>query len=241
MQKTAEAHGLEFIFEDFRARGGTQAQFALAREKQAYFQNYCGCAYALNAQRAAQKRPPRELLCATDGDRSADDRLSGAGWSLGSCTAGAVRSLNDRLEVYSGRFKAEKMGQNATVRVRKYLAWQLISGGLWLENGEAIPSRIVPYSVGQLNFMTTFSTETTRSPVDNFSAVSDSKSVMMITNQFAENARKNNLEIRTALKLGAYDLTPIFIVEKLPPLMSKIRVKLNAVVWEDVREELIVL
>jgi len=49
--KVAQAFNLEFCFYDFRKNGGTQKQFALAKDDNLYKQNYCGCHYALLKQR----------------------------------------------------------------------------------------------------------------------------------------------------------------------------------------------
>ncbi|MDR2638999.1 MAG: epoxyqueuosine reductase QueH, partial [Helicobacteraceae bacterium] len=70
-QTIADRYDLEFVFEDFRKNGGTQAAFALAREKEAYFQNYCGCAWGLIKQRAAQGKIAAELICPIDGAKTA--------------------------------------------------------------------------------------------------------------------------------------------------------------------------
>lgn len=53
-------HGAEFYCVDFRKNGGTQMQFALAKEDNLYKQNYCGCLYALKAQRVSKNEEPIE-------------------------------------------------------------------------------------------------------------------------------------------------------------------------------------
>ncbi len=53
---------LRFIYHNVRAQGGVQRQNALAKRDKLYRQNYCGCQFALNAQRQAQNKPCVELI-----------------------------------------------------------------------------------------------------------------------------------------------------------------------------------
>lgn len=124
-RKIADKYGLEFVFEDFRKGGGTQAAFALAREKEAYFQNYCGCAWGLARQRAAQGRIAAELICPIDGSRSAADL---------------------RLEALNLRARLEKGGEKAALYRTKIMEWRLLSAVLIGENGSSIACDVAPYS-----------------------------------------------------------------------------------------------
>ncbi len=56
LETIAQKYGLAIVVPDFRKDGGTQAQFALARDAMLYHQNYCGCVLALAKQREHQKR-----------------------------------------------------------------------------------------------------------------------------------------------------------------------------------------
>ena len=49
--KISNRYHVEFIVVDFRKKGGTQEQFALAKKDKLYKQNYCGCLYGLKQQR----------------------------------------------------------------------------------------------------------------------------------------------------------------------------------------------
>jgi predicted adenine nucleotide alpha hydrolase (AANH) superfamily ATPase len=124
-QRIAKRYDLEFVFEDFRKNGGTQAAFALAREKEAYFQNYCGCAWALIKQRAAQGRFAAELICPIDGAKTACDL---------------------RLEAISERARRENAGETARLYKTKIMEWRLLSGSLIDEGGSPIACDIAPYS-----------------------------------------------------------------------------------------------
>lgn len=56
----AKQYELNFFFIDYRKDGGTQKQFALAKTENLYKQNYCGCIFALDAQRKQQQKEPIE-------------------------------------------------------------------------------------------------------------------------------------------------------------------------------------
>ncbi|MBX7490456.1 epoxyqueuosine reductase QueH [Helicobacter turcicus] len=58
----ANKHHLAFLSIDVRSNGGTQLQNKLARDTNLYRQNYCGCLYALEAQRKKSQKRPLELL-----------------------------------------------------------------------------------------------------------------------------------------------------------------------------------
>ncbi|MDR0747473.1 MAG: epoxyqueuosine reductase QueH [Helicobacteraceae bacterium] len=203
MQRAARRYSIGYVFEDFRKNGGTQAQFALARQMGAYFQDYCGCAFALAKERLTQNRAPHELSSPIDRAPSASER---------------------RLEIYSRRHKMEKEGARAVIVKTRFLNYRIFYGTLMDETGEAIPCEIAPYSAGKLDFLATLA------PLSASAAFCVQKPLFVIAGEYAD-ARK-------ALGLSPFDLTPIFIVQSLPS--GRVRVRLNAAVWEDVEEKLIV-
>lgn len=182
-QTIAARYDLEFVFEDFRKGGGTQEAFALAREKEAYFQNYCGCAWALIKQRGFAT----ELICAIGG-------VSGK-------TAGELR-----LEALKERSRLENEGQNASLFKRKKVMWSLLSASLSFEKGGE-RTRIVcdaaPYSAS-------LKTRSRLIFVQKGIARFEKTAGFVVERAIAkpENAR-------AVLGLGDWDITPIFIVEKL--------------------------
>ncbi|MGE4295205.1 MAG: epoxyqueuosine reductase QueH [Campylobacterales bacterium] len=207
--KLSERFAARFVIEDFRKGGGTQKQFALAKEKKAYQQNYCGCLYALSAQRAAQQKPAIELF-------SAMDRFDAA-------------SPDERFRLYAEREALEKAGRNYRIIKQRFLNWRLLSGGLWDEQGEAIDAEILPYSTGKLDLKTALIA------LDEARAVFEKQPGWVVTRAWTQGKES----LRRALGLGEHDLTPVFIVEKLPA--GTIRVRLRAELWEDARELLVAL
>lgn len=56
-------NGVRFFAIDVRSRGGTARQQKLAKDTHLYRQNYCGCIYALKAQRTQSEKEALELIC----------------------------------------------------------------------------------------------------------------------------------------------------------------------------------
>jgi predicted adenine nucleotide alpha hydrolase (AANH) superfamily ATPase len=192
-----------FVIEDFRKEGGTQAQFALAKEVQAYQQNYCGCFYALRAQREAQKRLPVELF----------SPLAGAD------------GLQRRQELYARREQLEKAGQNPQIIKTRTLRWHLLAGGLWDQKGQAIESEILPDSVGCYRFKTNM-----RRVSDEVAAFEKQPGVVIARSFFDRHGGKSHT-VRRALGFTGRDVTPIFVVDRLPALA--LRVVLEAHLSEE--------
>jgi len=53
---------LEFVFKDYRAKGGSEKQNQVVKEQKLYRQDYCGCIFALKNQRDQQEQFIDELL-----------------------------------------------------------------------------------------------------------------------------------------------------------------------------------
>ena len=199
-----------FVIEDFRKGGGTQAQFALAKTKQAYRQNYCGCLYALGAQREAQGRLATELFEPLA--RKED--------------AGPVA----RLKLYKRRDALEKEGKNPRIIRQRRLHWVLLQGGLWQEGGEAIDSEILPYSSGD------FELSATLEILSDQVAVLPKQPGFVVTRSFVSGLKGAGraAAIRHKLGLAQMDLTPIFVVDELP--RQKLRLCLRTRLWEETQE-----
>lgn len=61
-EKIGKDWNLDFLPLDVRSKGGTQVQNALAKSANLYRQNYCGCVFALKAQRDKSHKSTLELL-----------------------------------------------------------------------------------------------------------------------------------------------------------------------------------
>ncbi|MDO4674646.1 epoxyqueuosine reductase QueH, partial [Campylobacter sp.] len=125
LQKECEPYGIEFIAPDFRKNGGTQRQFALAKEAMLYHQNYCGCLYGLLKQK--QNKP------------FIDELMSPINAQI------LPASIQARIALYKRVRSLEKGGAKFRLEREKFLNYRLLSG-LLKRDKRAIKSYILFYS-----------------------------------------------------------------------------------------------
>ncbi|GHS89927.1 hypothetical protein FACS189487_11050 [Campylobacterota bacterium] len=236
----AARYGAEFVCEDFRKGGGTQNAFAFARENNAYFQNYCGCAWALLKQRADQERFAPEL--------SSPIYIR----SLGAENP-AQNPADQRLSVIKERYlrekNSDKNSKNIALIKHKVLNWRLLSA-LFADEKGVIACEIAPYSAkinARSRLIATaidgvFRFEKEAGFVVESSAkvakcVKDTKDTKCTKPTDTANIRIANItantaaNIRAALGLGAFDITPIFIIDRAA--IGKVSAKIEAVFYEE--------
>nr|WP_315048973.1 epoxyqueuosine reductase QueH [uncultured Campylobacter sp.] len=144
LQRICERYGLEFIAPDFRKNGGTNEQFVLAKKDALYHQNYCGCIYALAAQRNEQRKAERN----SDGSLTADLRRNLA------CDAEIYElmspidrqilpaSVEEKLKFYKKLCSLEKNGVKFSVLRDRFLNYRLLRA--WIKfDGEVVPSFVL--------------------------------------------------------------------------------------------------
>ncbi|MDR2151551.1 MAG: epoxyqueuosine reductase QueH [Helicobacteraceae bacterium] len=195
-KEIARARDLKFVFEDFRKGGGTQAAFALAREKDAYFQNYCGCAWGLIKQRDAQGKIAVELICSIDGAKN------------------AATAADLRLKAICERARRENEGEKTRLYKTKIMEWRLLSGGLTYGQTPiacdiapysaslAIKSRLVGVGKGVARFEKAAGFVVARSVADSANV----RAVLRATLGLGGDSDSG---------LGNVDITPIFVVDDL--------------------------
>jgi hypothetical protein len=144
LQRICERHGLEFIAPDFRKNGGTNEQFALAKKDALYHQNYCGCIYALAAQRNDQRRAERN----SGGSLTADLRRNSAPdaeiYELMSPIDRQIlpASVEEKLKFYKKLCSLEKNGVKFSVLRDRFLNYRLLRA--WIKfDGEVAPSFVL--------------------------------------------------------------------------------------------------
>lgn len=141
LQRICERCGLEFIAPDFRKNGGTNEQFTLAKKDALYHQNYCGCIYALAAQRNDQQRAERN----SGGSLTADLRRNLA------CDAEIYElmspidrqilpaSVEEKLKFYKKLCAIERKGVKFSVLRDRFLNYRLLRA--WIKfDGKVAPS-----------------------------------------------------------------------------------------------------
>lgn len=131
----AQKYQLESIAPDFRKKGGTQEQFALAKKDMLYHQDYCGCFFALKVQREQQNRWLDEL--------SAPLRPQ----ILPS-------SIEERIALYEKVMEHEAKQTLFRLVREKFLNYRVLRA--WVKNNqEVIPSYILFYSTCKKEYMKT--------------------------------------------------------------------------------------
>ncbi|AII14193.1 hypothetical protein (DUF208 domain) [Campylobacter iguaniorum] len=126
LNKAICGSNLEAIAIDLRKNGGTQAQFELAKNDKLYHQNYCGCVFALQKQRAK--------------DELADELCEPLGAQI---QPGSIKS---RLKLYKKVRKCEKSGVKFELVRRKILNYRLKFASVKMD-GKAVPSYFIFYSI----------------------------------------------------------------------------------------------
>ena len=144
LQRICERCGLEFIAPDFRKNGGTNEQFALAKKDALYHQNYCGCIYALAAQRNDQRKAERN----SGGSLTADLRRNSASdaeiYELMSSIDRQIlpASVEEKLKFYKKLCSLERKGVKFSVLCDRFLNYRLLRA--WIKfDGKVAPSFVL--------------------------------------------------------------------------------------------------
>ena len=144
LQRICERCGLEFIAPDFRKNGGTNEQFALAKKDALYHQNYCGCIYALAAQRNDQRRTERN----SDGSLTADLKqnltCNAEIYELMSSIDRQIlpASVEEKLKFYKKLCSLERKGVKFSVLRDRFLNYRLLRA--WIKfDGRVVPSFVL--------------------------------------------------------------------------------------------------
>lgn len=122
----ATKNALEFIYKDYRSGSGGVNQSLAVKNNRLYRQNYCGCMYALNAQREAQNR-----LC--------DELITPISQQV------LPNSIEYRLALFEQRDKLADEGKEFFIKKVDFINYRLLNGLLKI-NKNIVPSYIVAYS-----------------------------------------------------------------------------------------------
>lgn len=205
LQKECDKFNIEFLAPDFRKNGGTQRQFALAKESMLYHQNYCGCIYALSKQKG-QKAFIDELMSPIN------KQILPA-------------SIEEKITFYERVKNLEKKEVKFKIQREKFLNYRLLSA-LIKQDKKPIKAYILFYSHFK-NAYTKFSIN--EENLSHYESVKDEINLWSFEyfNTLCKNKYKNfdeliknPLKIKDEIKLrqkkfSAYNLSPIVIIENL--------------------------
>jgi predicted adenine nucleotide alpha hydrolase (AANH) superfamily ATPase len=224
-------YGLKFIAVDYRAGGGSQDQSRVTKEQQLYRQDYCGCIFGLSIQREQQNRLMDEMFSPI------------ANISL-------PASIEERLELYKKRIELEDQGVEYKIIKQKFLNYREFNFKLIKGKRDVIDAYALCYSTlprgksqGKIEFEKDSIYYFNRDEIKfitlktfNLKAKSNYKSIKELI--FNPPNFDDELKIRLLLESTFYDLTPIIVVENI--IESKLTIELNAKVYEDTKDKLII-
>ena len=224
-----EKYGVEFLAPDFRKNGGTQEQFAMAKEEKIYHQDYCGCIYALTMQREQQKRLADELFSLVSGQVQPE-------------------SIEDRISLYTKRIELEDAGISYKIIREKFLNYRLLRAYV-KSQGEVIPSWFLPYSTLKRKFTKCRIVD----KIEDIYFTNREDIVIISLSYFNKLIGKsyNNIQniiqsppsfdeevaARSKIIYNFFSLTPVIVLEDID-LNRPYQIYLDAHIYEDVREHL---
>ena len=228
-----EKHGVEFIFVDYRAGGGSQDQSRVTKEEQLYRQDYCGCIYGLTMQREQQ-------------DKLMDEMFSPISAQV------LPASIEERINLYKQRNSFEDDGVKYKIIKHKFLNYRQFNFKLLKGKKEVIPAYALSYSTlprkkaqGRVEY-----------EIDN-TYYFNREEIIFITlkcyNKFFKKDYKtiheliynpasfeDEQKLRTHICTAPYNLSPIIVLEKI--LMdTKLTIHLDAITYQDTIDKLIKL
>jgi len=227
----AKKFGIEFLAPNYRQKNGTQEQNIVAKEAKLYRQNYCGCFYGLTKQREQQNRLLDELFCPIS------KQIQPA-------------SIEDRVELYEQRKELEEQGKSYEIIKKRVLNWRLLYAVV-KQKRETLASHILPYS----KLKTGYSRGKIEKEINNIYYFSRDE-IKFITLDFYNTTLNKNyaniyeitknpplfkeeVNLRQYITKNAYDLSAIVVLEE--PIKSKYELTIDAKIYEDLQEELIIL
>ncbi len=225
-------YGVEFIAYDYRKDGGTQDQSRVTKEEQLYRQDYCGCIYGLTMQREQQ-------------DRLMDEMFSPISNKI------LPASIEERLEMYNYRNELEDQNIAYKIIREKFLNYRQLNFKVVSDKSNVIPAYALSYSTlprkkaqGVVEFshnnISYFNREEIKFvTLEFFNSTCNFKYRTVNELIFNPPSFDEELKFRTISTSSNYDLSPIIIVDKIP--QTKLTVELDAKIYEDVREKLIIL
>ncbi|MEA3513004.1 MAG: epoxyqueuosine reductase QueH [Campylobacterota bacterium] len=220
-KQLSKKYHCEFIFKDYRSGKGVELQGKEVKNNNLYRQNYCGCLYALNAQRDIQ-------------NKLADELMLPIGKQI------LPESIEERLALYKKRDNCSQIIK------QRFLNYRLLSAKV-IKEKVVIPSYFLPYSTLKNN-KSQGRVEKIIDDIYYFNRDEIKLISLDYFNDFFNTNYKNVLDLvydpllfEDDLKLRAkithnshYDLSCIIVLDKLDD--KKLTINCNSKVYDDVRE-----
>jgi predicted adenine nucleotide alpha hydrolase (AANH) superfamily ATPase len=219
----SKKYGLEFIFKDYRSGRGMEFQAKEVKENNIYRQNYCGCLYALNAQRDSQ-------------DKLADELISPINKQI------LPESIEERIELY----KRRNSTPDANIVKQRFLNYRLLNAKV-IYKKEVIPSYFLCYStlkntktkakiekvVNDIGYLNRDEVKVVTLEQFNKLATTNYKDIYELT--YSPLSFENELKVREKiLNSSYYDLSTVIVLDKLYD--GNFEIFCNSKIYDDVRE-----
>ena len=234
LQKSGDAfyksHGVEFVFVDYRAKGGSQDQSRVTKEEQLYRQDYCGCIYGLSMQREQQ-------------DKLMDEMFSPLSNQV------LPASIEERLVMYKHRMDLEDNNISYKIIKEKFLNYRQFTCKLLKGKTQVIDAYALTHSTlsrkraqgkieHTINDVHYFNREEIKF-IDLASFNARTNSSFKSVKELIFNALhvEDEIALRQNITNNPYDLSPILVVDEI--IEGKLTLELDAKVYEDTKERLI--
>ncbi len=225
----AQEYNLDFIFKDYRSGKGLENISREVKENKIYRQNYCGCMFALNAQREDQ-------------DKLCDELISPIGRQV------LPESIESRIELYKLRNTLEDTKKEYQVIKQKFLNYRLLNAFVSIEK-EVVPSYFICYSTlgnKKVQAKIQFEKDDIHYLNKNEIKIIELSTFNKLNNTNYKTIKEliwsplsfdDELKFRNSLLNNNYDLSCLIILDTIPT--SKLEIFCNSKTYEDVKEEII--
>jgi len=225
-------YDIDFVVKDYRSKGGHQKQQEMAKEYQTYRQDYCGCMYALIAQREEDEEK-KDVI---------DELFSPITNQI------LPASIEERTQTYLKRIDLEEKNIEYKIVKENFLNYRLLSGGVKVAK-KIVPSYILYYSMlgrdngGRVEFE--------KDGIYHLNRMQIKLITLKKFNEFLDKNYKNiyeiiknppsikeELEIRKKISQSEYNLSPIIVLEKIED--KRVDVSINAKTYLDNKEVILI-
>jgi predicted adenine nucleotide alpha hydrolase (AANH) superfamily ATPase len=206
--------GIEFIFKDYRSKGGVEKQGKAVKKNNLYRQDYCGCQFALKKQRENQ-------------DRLADELFSPINNQV------LPASIEERTDLYSNISETSELIKDS------FLNYRLLFGKISIAK-KTIPSYFLYYSHSEREKISG-RIEKILDEVGFLNRNSVKIISLEKLNQLSNRSFQNifeiklsvpeEIEIRTKIDKTPFSLSPIIILDEIPS--EKVEIEIKSKIYFD--------
>lgn len=228
-EELSQKYNCEFIFKDYRSGSGTQTQGEVVKENSLYRQNYCGCLFGLSAQREQQKKIMDEMF------NPISNQI-------------LPESIESKLLLYKKRDEMEEKGIPYKIIKQRFLNYRLLSGTVKIDK-KVVPSYFLCYSTlnrkkmnGRIEYEKDEISYLNRDEakllsIDIFNDIGNSSYKSVKSLMFNPPTFESELNIRNRITKNPYGLSAIIVVDQV--IDGKYEIELDAITYDDVKEEII--